>query len=62
MEMFKKCPCGSGECRWEIKDGHGIFLAFACSRCEDKKMHFIEMNYRPDIFEPYDADEFIEED
>lgn len=52
----KPCSCGSGEPRYPINDGHGIFLTMACSRCEEAQL----AKYRPDVMERYDADEPIE--
>jgi hypothetical protein len=54
--MPKLCGCNSGEERYECKDGHGIFLFFACSKCYDQK----RSRYRDDIFERYQCDEPIE--
>ena len=54
--MNKLCGCNSGEERYEYKDGHGIFLFFACSKCYDQK----RSRYRDDIFERYQCDEPIE--
>ncbi len=50
------CRCGSGEYEHALHDGHGIFLTYACDRCEEKKLR----GYRPDIMEHYDCDEAIE--
>ena len=52
------CRCGSGEYPWARKDGHGIFLTYACSSCwaEQRK------RYRPDIMERYECDEPIDEE
>ena len=51
-----KCDCGSGEHKYPLNDGHGIFLCYVCSRCETKKMS----QFRSDIMEQYDTDEQIE--
>ena len=58
--MPRECTCGSGEERYEIRDARGIFVAFACSRCEAEK----KRGYRDDIFTDsnYWADERIEDD
>jgi len=53
---MKLCPCGSGEPRRELKDGYGIFLTFACDKCERDKL----AKFRPDIMSRYDTDEPIE--
>lgn len=55
---MKKCPCGSGEPRNEVYDARGIFVAFTCSECEERKLK----GYRKDIFTDsnYWADEPIE--
>ena len=54
----RPCECGSGEYPDSVNDGHGIFLFYACSKCEPKKLS----HYRPDIMEAYECDEPIEED
>lgn len=46
---MRTCPCGSGLPRQERKDGYGIFLTFACDRCEARKLK----GFRPDIFTRY---------
>lgn len=53
-----KCNCGSGEYKYSLSDGYGIFLCYACSECEEEKLQ----GFRPDIMECYQADESIEED
>ena len=53
---MKPCPCGSGEPRRALYDGYGIFMTFACDKCEKEKV----AKFRPDIFEQYDAEEPIE--
>lgn len=53
---MKPCPCGSGEPRHSLYDGHGIFMTFACGKCEKAKV----TKFRPDIFEQYECDEPIE--
>ena len=52
------CNCGSGECKFPLHDGHGIFLTYACDVCEKDKLS----RFRPDIMERYECDEPIEED
>ena len=42
----------------ELRDGYGIFLTYACTACEDKKL----AEFRPDIIEQYDTDKQIEEE
>lgn len=56
----KPCPCGSGEPRDEHYDARGIFLTFACSQCEKRKL----AGYRRDVLTNpnYVADEAIEGD
>lgn len=56
----KLCPCGSGEIREEHFDARGIFLCFACSKCEAEKLS----GYRPEVLSDpnYAANEPIEED
>lgn len=53
-----KCRCGSGEQRHELRDGHGIFLTYACDKCEAEKL----AGFRPDIMSRYDADEAVDEE
>jgi len=52
------CTCGSDEYAFEIKDARGIFVTFACYKCEDKKTK----GFRNEIFSNpnYHADEPIE--
>jgi hypothetical protein len=52
------CDCGSGQEKWALHDGHGIFLCYVCEQCEKEK----RSKYRADIFEAYDADEPIDPD
>lgn len=54
----RTCECGSGESRRALKDGHGIFLTYACGACEEGKI----ARYRADIMERYHADEPIDDD
>lgn len=53
-----ECYCGSGLVRYPLVDGHGIFLCYACEKCEVEKLS----RYRPDIMEAYEADEPLEEE
>ena len=50
------CDCNSGQFRFPLKDGYGIFLTYVCDKCIDKKLK----RYRPDIMEQYQCDEPIE--
>ena len=52
------CPCGSGHTRRELKDGYGLFLTFACDKCEREKLS----EFRPDIMTQYATDEAINAD
>lgn len=54
----RPCACGSGLYPRVLHDGYGIFLCYACDRCEKKKLS----HFRPDIMERYEADEQIEPD
>ena len=56
--MIKKCNCGSDHDRYPVKDGYGIFLTYACSRCEKEKLS----EFRPDIMKKYECDEPIDEE
>lgn len=58
MMQQKLCTCGSGHERYELRDGYGIFLTFACDICEEEKLS----HYRSDIMDRYDTDEQIEDD
>lgn len=60
MARLRQCPCGSGEWPEEHYDARGIFLCYACSKCEKKKLS----GYRPDVLTDVDYwhDEPIEED
>lgn len=53
-----KCNCKSGNFRYPLKDGYGIFLTYACDSCKDEKLS----HFRPDIMEQYDAYEPIDEE
>lgn len=53
-----QCPCGSGQYPEALHDGYGIFLCYACTKCERQKM----AGYRPDIMSRYECDEPIDED
>lgn len=50
------CGCGSGLIPDKVHDGYGIFLTYACEKCEAEQMK----KYRPDIMGRYEADEPIE--
>ena len=56
----KKCTCGSELERYEVTDARGIFVAFVCAECEDRKLS----GYRPEIFTNpnYWHDEPLEDD
>ena len=56
MTHFRFCSCNSGREKYAKYDGHGIFLTYVCSKCEDEKMK----QFRPDIDTLYDADEPID--
>jgi cytochrome c551/c552 len=58
MARLQECPCGSGEYPDALQDGYGIFLCYACSKCQRKKVG----GYRKDIFTRYATDEQIEDD
>lgn len=45
--MNKNCRCGSGLARHELRDAAGIFCAFVCESCEEKK----RASYNPRIFD-----------
>jgi hypothetical protein len=51
-----KCNCGSGQERYEILDGYGIFLTYVCYACENERLQ----EFRPDILQAYDTDEPID--
>lgn len=58
MSRLTECPCGSGLYPEAVHDARGIFVAYACERCEKKKL----AGYRPEIFTDsnYECDEPIE--
>jgi hypothetical protein len=58
MTKIKLCNCGSGIERFMLKDGHGIFLTYACDKCKEEKLS----HFRPDIMEKYKCDEPIDEE
>lgn len=58
MTHFRFCSCNSGREKYPKYDGHGIFLTYVCSKCEDERMK----QYRPDIMTQYEADEPIDDD
>jgi hypothetical protein len=51
-----ECNCGSGEIKYPLYDGYGIFLTYACEQCEKDKLK----GFRSDIMEHYECDEPIE--
>lgn len=51
------CSCGSGEPKYPLKDGHGIFLTYACDECRQEKLS----GFRSDIMDRYECDEPIED-
>ena len=55
---YKPCNCGSGEIWFPVEDARGIFVTYACSKCEKEKLG----GYRKDIFtdSQYEADEEVE--
>ena len=55
---YRECSCGSKLTHYPLHDGYGIFLTYACDKCETEKLS----HYRSDIMERYDADEPIDED
>lgn len=57
---LQQCPCGSGEYPNALHDARGIFLCYACRKCEGEKL----ARYRPDVLtDPnYWHDEPIEDD
>lgn len=57
---MKRCNCGSGLYRRELKDARGIFCTFVCDKCEGQKRAM----FRPDIFtdSQYWTDEPVEEE
>lgn len=54
--MNDLCMCGSGEPRYPLKDGYGIFMTYVCDHCVKEKRE----EFRPDIFCQYDTDEPID--
>jgi hypothetical protein len=56
--VIRLCDCGSGEDRYELKDGYGIFLTYACEKCEKRKL----AGYRSNIMDRYDHDEPLDEE
>jgi len=39
------CGCGSGQPRYALHDGNGIFCAYICVQCEQR----VRSRYRPEI-------------
>ena len=58
MKLAVECSCGSKMTRYPLKDGYGIFLTYACYKCEKEKWK----GFRSDIHEHYQAEEAIEEE
>lgn len=40
------CSCGSGEFKEAVNDARGIFVAYVCGQCRERKLS----GYRRDIF------------
>lgn len=55
---YKWCFCGSRLPKYPLYDGYGIFLTYACEKCEKKKLS----EFRPDIGQRYECDEPIDSD
>ena len=55
-----ECTCGSGQKKRALNDARGIFCAYVCDRCEDRKRG----EYRREVFDNpnYWADEPIEDE
>lgn len=60
MSHPQVCPCGSGLYPSAQHDARGIFLFYACNKCEREKLKAV----RPEVLtDPcYDADEPIDGD
>lgn len=60
MARPTECPCGSKKYPEANFDARGIFLCYACIKCEREKLK----GYRPEVMtDPnYECDEQIEED
>ena len=60
MPRLQECPCGSGQFPDAHHDARGIFLCYACPKCEAEKLS----GYRPDVLtDPnYWHDEAIDAD
>lgn len=56
--LLTSCTCGSGLERIPLYDGYGIFLTYACARCEKQQLR----KFRSDIHERYEADEPIDDE
>jgi hypothetical protein len=58
--MPRECSCGSGLTPSALHDARGIFLTFACNRCEARKL----AGFRPDVLtDPnYPTTEDIDDD
>ena len=51
-DPIKRCNCGSGLPREEMRDGYDIFLTYCCEKCRLEK----RLQYRSDIFDRYEPD------
>jgi hypothetical protein len=49
MCQDRECNCGSGKPRYELRDAAGMFCAFVCEVCEEKK----KSTFNPRIFRDY---------
>lgn len=60
MRRLKPCHCGSGEFPQAMHDARGIFLCYACDKCEKEQLS----SYRPDVLTDPDYwhDELIDAD
>lgn len=60
MPRLRECPCGSGQWPDAHHDARGIFLCYACEKCEADKLS----RYRPEVLtdSQYECDEQIEGD
>ncbi len=58
FEKYNECECESGNVKYPLYDGHGIFLSYACEACEKEVLE----QFRNDVMEPYEADEPIDEE
>jgi len=56
LKPLDECSCGSGNGRFPLYDGYGIFLTYGCPSCEEEKLS----GFRSDIMDQYECDELIE--